>query len=447
MCSRRTTPSGSPIEHPAPDTRVSLSNGERPREPFRAAAGARRGSGARSCCCRAPPIPEARRPRRSGRGRRRDRSARAPRRAHRAARRSAARRRATDDHARQRAQWRQELHVRHPEERSAAAALRRNRSRRWCAGSALALELARCSSSAGAPRNATAACRGVRESDHQGSPGGPLPLSRDPGGARATERTVFIRISTLIRLRRRPSALGTTRRHGRCAERRRLPVRCHGKTAGVFLLRTAALTIRRSPRTRSPSPSNCCRGRGRLLETRSGAPASRRRQASALAHRHAHRVRQPRCARPADPGGVRAGPALRAELQPHAARPRPAAAVQRAVRHRGGRPGHGRVRRAAAAGDARARLRARATAATSSPWSCPRPTSRAPAPRSAGCGTGSTITPFPTSPPAIGPPLSAGIVTFPHPAAAPHRDLFALVEAALLRGKAQTDSGSALRRQ
>jgi len=37
------------------------------------------------------------------------------------------------------------------------------------------------------------------------------------------------------------------------------------------------------------------------------------------------------------------------------------------------------------------------------------------------------------------PTLSAGIVTFPHPAAEDTQDLFALVEAALLRGKAQTD--------
>ncbi len=37
------------------------------------------------------------------------------------------------------------------------------------------------------------------------------------------------------------------------------------------------------------------------------------------------------------------------------------------------------------------------------------------------------------------PTLSAGIVTFPHPAATDTQDLFALVEAALLRGKAQTD--------
>ena len=37
------------------------------------------------------------------------------------------------------------------------------------------------------------------------------------------------------------------------------------------------------------------------------------------------------------------------------------------------------------------------------------------------------------------PTLSAGIVSFPHPAATDTSDLFALVEAALLRGKAQTD--------
>lgn len=37
------------------------------------------------------------------------------------------------------------------------------------------------------------------------------------------------------------------------------------------------------------------------------------------------------------------------------------------------------------------------------------------------------------------PALSAGIVSFPHPAASETQDLFALVEAALLRGKAQTD--------
>jgi two-component system cell cycle response regulator len=38
------------------------------------------------------------------------------------------------------------------------------------------------------------------------------------------------------------------------------------------------------------------------------------------------------------------------------------------------------------------------------------------------------------------PRLSAGIVTFPHPSAVRPGDLFALVEAALLRGKAQTDT-------
>jgi diguanylate cyclase (GGDEF)-like protein len=37
------------------------------------------------------------------------------------------------------------------------------------------------------------------------------------------------------------------------------------------------------------------------------------------------------------------------------------------------------------------------------------------------------------------PRLSAGIVTFPHPSAVQTEDLFALVEAALLRGKAQTE--------
>jgi hypothetical protein len=35
------------------------------------------------------------------------------------------------------------------------------------------------------------------------------------------------------------------------------------------------------------------------------------------------------------------------------------------------------------------------------------------------------------------PPFSAGIVTYPHPAASQPDDLFALVEAALARGKAQ----------
>ncbi len=46
---------------------------------------------------------------------------------------------------------------------------------------------------------------------------------------------------------------------------------------------------------------------------------------------------------------------------------------------------------------------------------------------------------FPELPPAEQPRLSAGIVTFPHPAVSASQDLFALVEAALLRGKAQTD--------
>jgi len=39
---------------------------------------------------------------------------------------------------------------------------------------------------------------------------------------------------------------------------------------------------------------------------------------------------------------------------------------------------------------------------------------------------------------AAGPPLSAGIVTYPHPAVSQADDLFALVEAALARGKAQS---------
>jgi diguanylate cyclase (GGDEF)-like protein len=47
--------------------------------------------------------------------------------------------------------------------------------------------------------------------------------------------------------------------------------------------------------------------------------------------------------------------------------------------------------------------------------------------------------PFPDLEPAQRPQLSAGIVTFPHPSAAEIKDLFALVEAALLRGKSQTD--------
>ena len=39
---------------------------------------------------------------------------------------------------------------------------------------------------------------------------------------------------------------------------------------------------------------------------------------------------------------------------------------------------------------------------------------------------------------AVGAPLSAGIVTYPHPAVSQADDLFALVEAALARGKAQS---------
>lgn len=46
---------------------------------------------------------------------------------------------------------------------------------------------------------------------------------------------------------------------------------------------------------------------------------------------------------------------------------------------------------------------------------------------------------FPELASADRPTLSAGIVTFPHPAAGESQDLFALVEAALLRGKAQTE--------
>lgn len=47
--------------------------------------------------------------------------------------------------------------------------------------------------------------------------------------------------------------------------------------------------------------------------------------------------------------------------------------------------------------------------------------------------------PFPELDPRERPKLSAGIVTFPHHSAADIKDLFALVEAALLRGKSQTD--------
>jgi len=47
--------------------------------------------------------------------------------------------------------------------------------------------------------------------------------------------------------------------------------------------------------------------------------------------------------------------------------------------------------------------------------------------------------PFPDIEPAERPKLSAGIVTFPHPSAVEIKDLFALVETALLRGKSQTD--------
>jgi two-component system cell cycle response regulator len=46
---------------------------------------------------------------------------------------------------------------------------------------------------------------------------------------------------------------------------------------------------------------------------------------------------------------------------------------------------------------------------------------------------------FPDLPGEDRPAISAGIVTFPHPAASQTQDLFALVEAALLRGKAQTN--------
>lgn len=47
--------------------------------------------------------------------------------------------------------------------------------------------------------------------------------------------------------------------------------------------------------------------------------------------------------------------------------------------------------------------------------------------------------PFPSLEPPDRPTLSAGVVTFPHPAASDSEDLFALMETALLRGKAQTD--------
>ncbi len=50
-----------------------------------------------------------------------------------------------------------------------------------------------------------------------------------------------------------------------------------------------------------------------------------------------------------------------------------------------------------------------------------------------------SIHPFPELQPQDRPQLSAGIVTFPHPSAVQTEDLFALVEAALLRGKSQTE--------
>jgi two-component system cell cycle response regulator len=46
---------------------------------------------------------------------------------------------------------------------------------------------------------------------------------------------------------------------------------------------------------------------------------------------------------------------------------------------------------------------------------------------------------FPDLAPQDRPTLAAGVVTFPHPAAMASQDLFALMETALLRGKAQTD--------
>jgi two-component system cell cycle response regulator len=46
---------------------------------------------------------------------------------------------------------------------------------------------------------------------------------------------------------------------------------------------------------------------------------------------------------------------------------------------------------------------------------------------------------FPDVPAENRPTLSAGVVTFPHPAASASQDLFALLEAALMRGKAQAD--------
>lgn len=46
---------------------------------------------------------------------------------------------------------------------------------------------------------------------------------------------------------------------------------------------------------------------------------------------------------------------------------------------------------------------------------------------------------FPVLPPPDRPTLSAGVVTFPHPAAGDAQDLIALLETALLRGKAQAD--------
>jgi diguanylate cyclase (GGDEF)-like protein len=47
--------------------------------------------------------------------------------------------------------------------------------------------------------------------------------------------------------------------------------------------------------------------------------------------------------------------------------------------------------------------------------------------------------PFPDLTPGDRPKISAGIVSFPHPSALQTEDLFALVEAALLRGKAQKE--------
>ena len=79
-----------------------------------------------------------------------------------------------------------------------------------------------------------------------------------------------------------------------------------------------APTTRNSPPDQVAFAQTLAQTAGRLLETEERRAGIYRRQLAA-APRSPDRLRQPRCAGPPDPGGVRAGPAICAQLQPHPA--------------------------------------------------------------------------------------------------------------------------------